>query len=737
MAGDELDDEALLELAVHLEAKKSASEQLSFLVENVTWRRAWPTLWRIAARGLLTPDLLTEQLGNLASDVTNASADELVGVLVNVPEHFSDPGIGAWLLEDYPLALDALVMHAAHRAPEALAAALEKLPANVRRALPFVRGRLGIEAPARAPELFSSLVKAHVRSSRSGELWVLRDGELVREPLERLEQVAKLAEHVAPGEPLEAAIVAAVPSGELAPHEVWRLMPFYTSAPAERFLSLFRRTHYYPEQILPVLARRQDPPELLFSLLRSEQAKEGNVLDWLANSIARRLHELGQPVPRELDAVLTFQSTPRTWEDPAWDVYVEGLRAFPRERLLARVDALLASNDEHERDAAVAGLGAYPDEERLRRVVRDDERVRVLGRVGPLAIPFLREALGSADDEGASLLRYVITGAMVRAPEIEPEWDDLLSTESHLFSRVFARLPGSRRDRWLRAHLDERPGGIANVLHLLGDEALDEALGKLVAHKDLPDLRHALGRLGARANAPLVRHLTGAAPARVLAVVNQSRLPDDVADRLLGEHRPKRLPIVTGSIVDGPRFLNLVAPHLRASTLVTHLKLTGDRIAIGDYDVEHRRVLDRMVPAGKHPVSLYYKEGDFSAYPTAGLEALMIRFRDATPTKWVEANDGEGPALGNDEFSFWLGDEKDIAKRPAVAEKAITKAFDECYVDGLAEFAGDEEDESRALVIYIGECCRTTRAFWGFAAGDSDDATPAVLIAAFQYVVGG
>jgi hypothetical protein len=732
-------DDELLELAVQLETKKSASDQLSFLVENLTWRSGWAALWRIAARGLLTPELLAGQLGNLAADVTNASPDEIVGVLSNVPKHWSGAGIRAWLLEDYPLALDALVMHAAHRAPEAFAALAEKLPANVRRALPFVRRRLGIEAPLRSPELFSSLVKAHVQSTGSGELWMLRDGVLVPEPLERLEQVMELAALVAPGESLEAAIVAAVPSGELPPHEMWRLLPFYASAPAERFFSMFERTYYYPDQILPVLARRQDPPELLFTLLRREQAKDGNILDWLANAIARRLHEIGQPVPRELDAEVTFRSTPRRYEDPAWDVYVNGLRAFPRERLLARVDALLASENEDERDAAVTGLRAYPDEERLRRVARDAERVRVLGGVGPVAIPFLCEALEEAEDEQAFLLRYSLTGALVGAPVIEEAWDDLLATESQLFSLVFASLPLERRDRWVRKHLDERAAAIVHFLHLLGDDALGEALGKIVALEKLPDLRHALGRLGVRATRPLVRHLTGASPARVLEVVNQSRLPDEVADRLLGNQRPKRLPIVSGSIVDGPRYLSLVSPHLLAARTAAHLKLTGDRIAIGDYDTEHRRVLDRRVPAGKHPVTLHYKDGDFSAYPTAGLEAILIRFRDATPTTWVEANDDEGPALGGDEFSFWLGDEERIAEQPDAAATAIEEAGEDCYTDGLAlaELDGDTEDESGALVIYIGECCRTTRAFWGFADGDPEDATPAALVAAFQYVVGG
>jgi hypothetical protein len=731
------DEEALLELAVHMEAKKTASDQLAFLAERVTWRSAWPTLWRIAARGFFSPALMAQQLAHLASDVTNAKPDELVRVLTHVPRELPEATTGLALLGNYPVTLDALVMHAAHRAPLELAAVEKELPPNVRRALPLVRRRLGLEQPAHAPELFEDLVKTQVRSTARGDVWGLSDGKLVREPLERFEQMAALAALLAPGQELGSAIVAAVPAGELPPHQVWRLEPFYVSAPAERFFGFFERSYYESESMLPVLALRKDPPELLFAFLRSQQAKEGTINDWLANAIARRLHELGKPVPVELDAEVTFQSAPRVPDERVWTVYMEGLRAFPRERILARVDSLWNDADVKVREDSVIGLRAYPDDARIERATRDPEVCRLLGQVGTPAISALRAALNAAPAESdhAFMLRHALGAAFLAAPVVDPEFDELVPISHHLVL-VAPRLPPERFDRLVEAHLDEHIERVVSVLHLVGDDVLDQALGKLVARDPLPDLRHAFAALGARATAPLMKHLANAPPARIREVVDQSRLPDDVAAQLLGDQRHVPLPIVSGDITDGPRFLALVVPHLDADPTPAWLRLTGTRIALGDSDeVTTRYVLDRSVPAGRYRVTAYYKELS-PGLPTCGLEAIMIRFSetDTLPTTWVEAKTEDGESLLDDAYSFWIADEKRIVASAKVMQSAIAKAEAETYVEGiaLADLPGDGDDESGAFAVYVGECCREERVYWGLDA----DGAPAALIAAFEYVVG-
>ncbi len=740
MTADDQQDERLLELALHLETKKQSHERWSFLESNLTWRSAWPALWGIAARGFFSAGVLQEELPRLAADVANARPDDIVAVLTHVPPTLSASVGLPSLLGNYPLALDALLMHAAHRAPEVLEAARPRLPENVRRALPLVRRRLGLEPAAHHPELFADLVETHVTTWGAGNHWVLRKGELVAEPLERVEQVANMAALIAPRESLEEAIAAAASGRERDLPQAWRLGPFHVRATTEQMFAIVGSGHIDHEQLLLMFASRKDPPQALLSLLEREQARDGSLIEWIVVIIARRLHEEGERIPGKLDELVNFRCAPRMYDHPAWATYVAGLRAFPRERLLARADSLAASKDEDAREDSVVALRAHPDEARLKRAARDPERARVIGSVGPAAIPVLREALRSAPP-GSDLALYLsgaTTDAMVAAPEIEPQWDEAISPDSSQFTRVLARLPRGRREAVVRAHLDDQGAQqiqrVVWALQLLGDDSLKEALAKILARDMRPELKFAFADLGARATQPLVELLTGAPQDLVRDVVDRSRLPDDVADRLLGGEKHRSLPIVRGSIADGARFLALVEPHLRAATPVGKLRLAGERIAIGEYTVEGRSVLDRSVPPGDHPVTTYYKENGPSMQdgPTAGLEAVMVRFGEARPATWVEAKEkGGGSALGNDELQFWLGDEARIATDAEAANTAVESAGSETYPDGVsaAELGGDGDDASGVVVVYIGELCRLTRAFWAL----DGDGAPVALVAGFEY----
>lgn len=737
MTASDQHDARLLELALHLETKEQSHERWGFLESHLTWRSAWPALWGIAARGFFCARVFQEEIPRLAADVANARPDEIVAVLTHVPPTLrGQPS----LLRNYPLALDALLMHAAHRAPEALEAARARLPENVRRALPLVRRRLGLEPATHHPELFADLVETHVTTWGTGDHWLLREGALVVEPLERVEQVASMAALLAPRASLEEAIAAAASGRERDLPQGWRLEPFYVRATTAQMVAIVESGHIDHEQLLLMFASRTDPPQALLSLLERAQARDGSLIEWLAVIIARRLHDEGELIPRKLDALVDFGCAPRMYDHPAWATYVAGLRAFPRERLLARADALAASKDEDAREDSVVALRAHPDESRLQQAARDPERARVIGSVGPAAIPVLRDALRSARP-GSDLARYLsgaITDAMVAAPEIEPQWDEAISPVSSQFINVLARLPRARRDAVVRAHLDDQGNQeiqrVVSALHLLGDDALEEALAKILARDQRPELKYAFSSVGARATQPLVELLTGAPQARVRDVVDRSRLPDDIADRLLGREKHRPLPIVTGSIADGARFLALVEPHLRAATPVVKLRLTGDRIAIGEYTVDGRSLLDRSVPRGDHPVTTYYKENGPSRQdgPSAGLEAVMVRFGDARPATWVEAQqNGGAPALGNDELQFWLGDEARIATDAEAADTALESAGAETYLDGVsaAELDGDGDDEFGAVVVYIGELCGLTRAFWAL----DNDGSPVALVAGFEY----
>ena len=545
---------ALAGLAKKMAAKNSGWDQFRILIKLVTFRAAYPTLWELAARDVMPPKLLRSQLEILAEDAPHAVPSQIVDVLTRLPTTLEPIGKG-WLLDNYPAAVDALLVHAAHRAPAELAAAESRLPTNVRRALPFVRRRLGQDdaTPSGRPsDLLSEFVKHHVGGYEKIQIWFLRDGHLVLEDLdERLDRVAELARALGPSEAFAPAIAAAAEASSVRrSHPSWRVEPYCVQAPEARLPEMLVGSTSSPGLQMRMLSRRSDAPEVLVGVLAAVQKldkeRASMVAERVAGVAAVRFIAAGKALPKGLDAHIGFDQGPR-YGTPEWATYIEGLRAFPRATILEKVSALVAlpGAQSEERARAAVGLAAHWDEALFAKLVDEPETQRfrgpALGQVGPVGLPVLEAALARAptsaeweDTQRRNGLREAITFALVTAEAVEPKWDTFL-TGIYDYALLLARLPPARRDAVLLAGLEgDRNAFQRGLWHMAmgSDAAVDQAI-RLVAKRrnefapeGQHELRHFFSDLGARAVAPLRKHFAGKADPASRQILDSSRLSD-------------------------------------------------------------------------------------------------------------------------------------------------------------------------------------------------------------------
>ncbi|QED28114.1 WGR domain-containing protein [Microvenator marinus] len=742
-------DAELVALAKKVAAKREyASNSIKYLKSQVTARRAMPLLWTMAANGLLPAKALTAQLPTLAEDVEWASPSELVAVLERVPKTFEANRNVLWLLDNYPEFVDTLLMHAAWRAPKELAAA--KLGPNVARALPFVRRRLGLETEAPDSAQLVELVRHHMDCrARSASAWFLVDKALVRLRLhDRLDRVAELASHLAPREDFEPMLIAeASRAGSHQHGRGWRIEPYFLQASLEDLPELLEASNDVYGFQCRVLAARQDSSTDLLAMLAKINAKvaldgyvKGRIAARLALMAGAALVREGQPVPKKLDAYLQLDAGPDVPE-PEGKLYAEALRAFGRERVLALVDAAMAEKKPKARIVAAVGLGAFYDKARFAELCGDPEIQHYYGAslepVGVAGIPTILEAFhaitGSDEDfstrkqrEG---LRAGITYIALGAESIDPAWDPLLIPISN-YGLVLKRLPQDRRDAVILATLkDEMPRKL-DLLALASDSALDQGVEMLVARRkrftndqDGDDIESGFTAMGSRGSAALVRHLAGKNDAGAHLIINYSRLDDATVSDLTGGAPP--LPVVDGDIKKGARYLATVWPHLATSDATGTLAIASGRLSVGSPDaldigsVE----LDREVPKGNHPVTVYWSDADLDALPTAGVEAVMLRFAQSAPASWEEAKTTKGKKaihVSNLITFCWLDAS---AKLDELANDA-QKTFEDATTDGVVL-----TDDNQVAAVYVGEIATMHKMFWGLG----EDGAPVCLVAGFRY----
>lgn len=636
-------------------------------------RRAMPLLWTMAANGLLPAKALTAQLPTLAEDVEWASPSELVAVLERVPKTFEANRNVLWLLDNYPEFVDTLLMHAAWRAPKELAAA--KLGPNVARALPFVRRRLGLETEAPDSAQLVELVRHHMDCrARSASAWFLVDKALVRLRLhDRLDRVAELASHLAPREDFEPMLIAeASRAGSHQHGRGWRIEPYFLQASLEDLPELLEASNDVYGFQCRVLAARQDSSTDLLAMLAKINAKvaldgyvKGRIAARLALMAGAALVREGQPVPKKLDAYLQLDAGPDVPE-PEGKLYAEALRAFGRERVLALVDAAMAEKKPKARIVAAVGLGAFYDKARFAELCGDPEIQHYYGAslepVGVAGIPTILEAF------------HAITGS-----------DEDFSTRK------------------------QREGLRAGITYIaLGAESIDPAWDPLLI--PISNYGLVLKRLPQdRRDAVILATLKDEMPRKLdlLALASDSALDQGV--EMLVARRKRFTNDQDGDDIES----GFTAMGSRGSAaLVRHL--AGKNDAGAHLIINYSRLDDATVSD---------LTGGAPPLPTAGVEAVMLRFAQSAPASWEEAKTTKGKKaihVSNLITFCWLDAS---AKLDELANDA-QKTFEDATTDGVVL-----TDDNQVAAVYVGEIATMHKMFWGLG----EDGAPVCLVAGFRY----
>lgn len=636
-------------------------------------RRAMPLLWTMAANGLLPAKALTAQLPTLAEDVEWASPSELVAVLERVPKTFEANRNVLWLLDNYPEFVDTLLMHAAWRAPKELAAA--KLGPNVARALPFVRRRLGLETEAPDSAQLVELVRHHMDCrARSASAWFLVDKALVRLRLhDRLDRVAELASHLAPREDFEPMLIAeASRAGSHQHGRGWRIEPYFLQASLEDLPELLEASNDVYGFQCRVLAARQDSSTDLLAMLAKINAKvaldgyvKGRIAARLALMAGAALVREGQPVPKKLDAYLQLDAGPDVPE-PEGKLYAEALRAFGREPVLALVDAAMAEKKPKARIVAAVGLGAFYDKARFAELCGDPEIQHYYGAslepVGVAGIPTILEAF------------HAITGS-----------DEDFSTRK------------------------QREGLRAGITYIaLGAESIDPAWDPLLI--PISNYGLVLKRLPQdRRDAVILATLKDEMPRKLdlLALASDSALDQGV--EMLVARRKRFTNDQDGDDIES----GFTAMGSRGSAaLVRHL--AGKNDAGAHLIINYSRLDDATVSD---------LTGGAPPLPTAGVEAVMLRFAQSAPASWEEAKTTKGKKaihVSNLITFCWLDAS---AKLDELANDA-QKTFEDATTDGVVL-----TDDNQVAAVYVGEIATMHKMFWGLG----EDGAPVCLVAGFRY----
>lgn len=636
-------------------------------------RRAMPLLWTMAANGLLPAKALTAQLPTLAEDVEWASPSELVAVLERVPKTFEANRNVLWLLDNYPEFVDTLLMHAAWRAPKELAAA--KLGPNVARALPFVRRRLGLETEAPDSAQLVELVRHHMDCrARSASAWFLVDKALVRLRLhDRLDRLAELASHLAPREDFEPMLIAeASRAGSHQHGRGWRIEPYFLQASLEDLPELLEASNDVYGFQCRVLAARQDSSTDLLAMLVKINAKvaldgyvKGRIAARLALMAGAALVREGQPVPKKLDAYLQLDAGPDVPE-PEGKLYAEALRAFGRERVLALVDAAMAEKKPKARIVAAVGLGAFYDKARFAELCGDPEIQHYYGAslepVGVAGIPTILEAF------------HAITGS-----------DEDFSTRK------------------------QREGLRAGITYIaLGAESIDPAWDPLLI--PISNYGLVLKRLPQdRRDAVILATLKDEMPRKLdlLALASDSALDQGV--EMLFARRKRFTNDQDGDDIES----GFTAMGSRGSAaLVRHL--AGKNDAGAHLIINYSRLDDATVSD---------LTGGAPPLPTAGVEAVMLRFAQSAPASWEEAKTTKGKKaihVSNLITFCWLDAS---AKLDELANDA-QKTFEDATTDGVVL-----TDDNQVAAVYVGEIATMHKMFWGLG----EDGAPVCLVAGFRY----
>ncbi len=501
------------------------------------WQKRVPLAWFLVRHELVEAWAIPGLWEVLAGQPDGVDAEALLTLLRRLPtggafNKLFKHGPPPWFTAGFERSLDELLFAAYQRERALFDARESELPAPVRVALDFVRGRSDVPvAPDRAGAILRQIAKVQCDRgiATNHELAQVVDGAVKRPRVGTDVDVRDIALRFGAESAWREAMVDAVTRA--AEFSVYRQRDGLVACPLDALVRLLAGAFSFSDnanlaRILALLDERCDAPEALVeaaSKVTSTERHPLEIRDMLAILAAGRFGDERRPVPEAVDAMLDLSFFSGVYYESIAP-YVKGMAALPRERALAFAEKKLESPYGYA--SGLAPLLAHRDDALLTRFFDHDAanaylEPRVIAHLGSAALPHLsrvwtktpRERLPSRHQQ----VLHALAGAGDRGETVDASWDHHVtfdqegaeamkywdSSYAELRARALKALPMERRTaQVLRcARSKPYPGRALAAAITLDDEgvsAVIEAFLQRRAECDRHELSAALRALGER-----------------------------------------------------------------------------------------------------------------------------------------------------------------------------------------------------------------------------------------------
>lgn len=631
-------------------------------------------------------------------------------------------------------------------------------PAGVQRILPFARRRLGIGNEPVADDVAREFVRSFLSGAGSFSSWTVRDGRVEPITLSSYDEVKAWVSTIGLGEVWDALVVSEAKSSGF--RAIWRATPWLNEAPVSELGTLLAAcTGADGAFLFDMLAKRNDPAQALADIamgMTPGDATGSNreayrLRETVALVAGARLVAEGREIPAAFDDFIWLldAAEPRVFNH----AYASALRAFPRERVLARVRAFLDAPSENgnaleDPARAPVGLGAHFDEALFERYVsavnwdQVQDRAAYAGRLGLDVLPKLvarcDAATGTAKTAFVTAIQCMLVGHAERtgepfAAEYDKWFEPALCREKELWEKAIVLLPQARRDAYMVAWAKLDPFEWQRNLPLCSDEAIDEVIGSMFAlraakrvHVTYPKgvdfglLAELLGRVGPRTVPMVKRHYAKNADAKGRELLEAIGL--SLAE--VGETGAQASTPVAALDESVVATLTKLASDLGEQESEYKIELPTGKILLAESGHAAPKVLGRSSNARSADVLAYYTERDLDG-ATAGLEAICLRLQTEPVARWEEILQNGSPILDSNVVGLVLADEEAFDEMKDDDRDEV----DELIGDNTASGEGVAVHRDAFLALYVGEMASEHRLYWGLDA----EGAPSCLVARFVY----
>ncbi len=521
--------------------------KLSMAIQKVVgdWQQRVPIAWFVVKHKLVAAETMPGLWSLLSEQPELVDAEALFELLTRLPTggaftKLYKNGPMPWFTAGFDRSLDVLLFEAYQRARALFDTREGELPAPVRTALDFVRGRSGVDvAPSRAQGMVRHIAKVQCEHGLASNVELVRlvDGEVKRPRVESADSVRAIALRFGTPEVWRDAMVDAV---KHAP--ALSLYTQYDGLAACDLATLSQKLagafsfsdNGNLARILALLDARDDAPEALLEAATAITRTERHALvvrDMLAVLAAACFAAQGKAVPEALDALLDLSFFSGIYH-ASIAPYVKGLAALPRARALRLAERRL--EEQYSYAEGLAPLLAHPDDALLARFFDKDApnsylNPRVVGCFGAAALPHLARVWEKTPRTSRRSRHQSVLEALAtvgdRGETVDPSWDHFIRFDKEgdepmkywdpsytaVRVRALAALPMERRVAQLVRSAQTKPfpeRALAAAV-ALDDEGFASVMSAFIPRRsecEHYELAALLRALGDRVVAPLKDH---------------------------------------------------------------------------------------------------------------------------------------------------------------------------------------------------------------------------------------